>query len=768
MAPDGSDVFNPLGDSKNKQAAYIGNTTAINTHRPDNKSGSAPAKMDDNSPNSKTPDDPKLKAAQLKKKLMDQKSMRASTAQPDRPAGTDSATTSPTDSHVAHPQVPAQQSRQEHLDDITELIRSFSSGAKDNNNQVKAPDCPNGSRSDVPHSTSSPIQKIPGLGSVAPQTPASRTKPLVNPFASNPFAPSPAAQSTMRQAGPTTSKTSKVNEKKTAMTTPQKDAAPKASQAKTAVPTSVTRLQEKTQQGDSIASSTTSVASSAYSPASSQLDRLAQAKTGEATTSIGPNTASDKAGDISKTTDTETVGAMLAKLVERDADLRDWLTCTQYFDVENRNKKLAHYRALVDVEAAERRIKAEQEHVAAMRRKLLEEDDIHQSFFPPTARAGHSGAPGLFAPATPSTNISSADQLHSSMGNGQNNPSTTTKLTLKRGLESDDTEEEQRAKMPKLDTDRLRLNDTKTTKTDDDGPRADRDRGRYNERDNHGTFRDRSPFFPRGDSTRRRSPSHKPYGKFNKYARHDGGYDNENNDLRDTYRYDSYRGGKATRGGWVRTPSPHRRHIRMQDNPKPVDLGGKGDTRFFIIKSANEGNVRMCMKDGIWTTQAHNAETLTTAYATCKNVILFFSINTSKAFQGYARMSTAPSPDTPAPRYAMWAKWDASAPFRVEWLSKTEVQFNFIGHIRNPLNDNLAVLVGKDGQEIEEEAGRALLREMEAIARAQEGDPEGWGDRDRDRNGDHSDRSDQGRWSRGGGGFKIRGRSGKDVKDEDH
>ncbi|KAB5583254.1 YT521-B-like domain-containing protein [Coniochaeta sp. 2T2.1] len=765
MPPDGSDVSNPLGDSQIKQAAYSGNTTAINTHRPSNKSGSAPAEMNDNSPNSRTPNDPKLKAAELKKKLMEQKSMRANTAQLDRPAVADNATTSPVDSRVAHPQVPAQQSRHEHLEDINELIKSFSSSAKNNNNKVTAPDCANGNRSDVPSTKSSPIQKIPGLGNVAPQTPASKTKRLVNPFARNPFAPSP-THSTMRQAGPTPSKPSKASEKKTTATTPQKEAAPKATQAKTAVPASVTCLQDKTQQGKSMASGTTSVASSAYSPASPHLDGLDQAKTGEAMTSIGPHTAIDKAGDINKTTDIETVGAMLAKLVDRDADLRDWLTCTQYFDVENRNKKLAHYRALVDVEAAELRIKAEQEHVAAMRRKLLEEEDIHQNFFPPPPRDGHSGNPGLFAPATPRTNISSADQLHSSMGNGQNNPSTTTKPTLKHGLESDDTEE-QCAKMPKLGTGRLRLNDTKTTKTADDGPRTDRDRGRDNERDNHGNFRDSSPFFPRGNPSRRRSPSHKPYGKLNKYARYDGGYDNENNDHRDTYRYDSYRGGKTTRGGWVRTPSPHRRHIRMQGNPKPVDLGGKGDTRFFIIKSANEGNVRMCMKDGIWTTQAHNAETLTTAYATCKNVILFFSINTSKAFQGYARMSTAPSPDTPAPRYAMWAKWDASAPFRVEWLSKTEVQFSFIGHIRNPLNDNLAVLVGKDGQEIEEEAGRALLKEMEAIARAEESGPEGWGDRDRDRNGDRSDRSDQGRWSRGGGGFKIRGRSGKDVKDED-
>lgn len=34
-------------------------------------------------------------------------------------------------------------------------------------------------------------------------------------------------------------------------------------------------------------------------------------------------------------------------------------------------------------------------------------------------------------------------------------------------------------------------------------------------------------------------------------------------------------------------------------------------------------------------TQAQNTETLTSAFAQCKNVILFFSVNKSGAFQGY-------------------------------------------------------------------------------------------------------------------------------------
>jgi hypothetical protein len=58
-----------------------------------------------------------------------------------------------------------------------------------------------------------------------------------------------------------------------------------------------------------------------------------------------------------------------------------------------------------------------------------------------------------------------------------------------------------------------------------------------------------------------------------------------------------------------------------------------------------------------------------------------------------------------------------SDPFRVEWLSKVEVEFYRIGHIKNPYNENRAVLVGKDGQEVEENCGRELLGEMLAVAK---------------------------------------------------
>jgi hypothetical protein len=119
-------------------------------------------------------------------------------------------------------------------------------------------------------------------------------------------------------------------------------------------------------------------------------------------------------------------------------------------------------------------------------------------------------------------------------------------------------------------------------------------------------------------------------------------------------------------------------------------------------------------------------------------------------------MATAPSPDTPRPRWIKNIHWETSPPFRVEWLSTTDVEFRLIGHLLNPLNNNLPVLVGKDGQEIEEECGRKLLEEMERVARSKNEHLF------RNRGPPESPRANRGR-----GGFNMRGRGAKYAKHEE-
>lgn len=64
--------------------------------------------------------------------------------------------------------------------------------------------------------------------------------------------------------------------------------------------------------------------------------------------------------------------------------------------------------------------------------------------------------------------------------------------------------------------------------------------------------------------------------------------------------------------------------------------------------------------------------------------------------------------DAPIPTWAKHLIWEATPPFRLRWITIAETRFSRVGHLKNSLNEHQAVLVGRDGQEIEPECGRAL------------------------------------------------------------
>lgn len=81
-------------------------------------------------------------------------------------------------------------------------------------------------------------------------------------------------------------------------------------------------------------------------------------------------------------------------------------------------------------------------------------------------------------------------------------------------------------------------------------------------------------------------------------------------------------------------------------------------------------------------------------------------------------MTSAPAPSLPLPTFCAKLNWPTSPAFRIRWLSTTPVHFRLVGHLKNRLNldergEPRAVLVGKDGQEIGEEAGRGVCRILE-------------------------------------------------------
>ena len=75
----------------------------------------------------------------------------------------------------------------------------------------------------------------------------------------------------------------------------------------------------------------------------------------------------------------------------------------------------------------------------------------------------------------------------------------------------------------------------------------------------------------------------------------------------------------------------------------------------------------------------------------------------------------------PMPPWASGLLWPSSPPFYIKWITIAETHFRKVGHLKNALNGGQAVLVGRDGQEIDESCGRALCQlideERDRIAR---------------------------------------------------
>jgi hypothetical protein len=130
--------------------------------------------------------------------------------------------------------------------------------------------------------------------------------------------------------------------------------------------------------------------------------------------------------------------------------------------------------------------------------------------------------------------------------------------------------------------------------------------------------------------------------------------------------------------------------------------------RYFIMKSLNYQNISTSMECGIWTTQSHNEETLNQACENSAEVILIFSVNLSKHFQGFARMTSRIGG-----QYSnVWITesntmgWASS--FQVEWIAIHELPFSETLHLHNSWNDNKPVKISRDGQELPPEIGQAL------------------------------------------------------------
>lgn len=62
------------------------------------------------------------------------------------------------------------------------------------------------------------------------------------------------------------------------------------------------------------------------------------------------------------------------------------------------------------------------------------------------------------------------------------------------------------------------------------------------------------------------------------------------------------------------------------------------------------------------------------------------------------------------PEWQNQIHWKKAGSFRVKWLTVATTNFQRVGHLTNSLNEGSPVLVGRDGQEIEEYCGEQLCK----------------------------------------------------------
>ena len=85
-----------------------------------------------------------------------------------------------------------------------------------------------------------------------------------------------------------------------------------------------------------------------------------------------------------------------------------------------------------------------------------------------------------------------------------------------------------------------------------------------------------------------------------------------------------------------------------------------------------------------------------------------------------ARMECLPDQQVPAPAWSGRLAWEASPPFRVNWVNTASTDFHGLGYLTNSYNENSVVFYGRDGQEIEPMCGVELCSALDNNLKQQE------------------------------------------------
>ncbi|XP_053934447.1 3'-5' RNA helicase YTHDC2-like [Cuculus canorus] len=133
--------------------------------------------------------------------------------------------------------------------------------------------------------------------------------------------------------------------------------------------------------------------------------------------------------------------------------------------------------------------------------------------------------------------------------------------------------------------------------------------------------------------------------------------------------------------------------------------------RYFIMKSSNLQNIDISQQKGIWSTTPSSERKLNRAFWESSVIYLIFSAQGSGHFQGFATMAS----EIGCEKSQDWGSAGFGGLFKVEWIRKESIPFQFAHHLRNPWNDNKKVQMSRDGQELEPQVGEQLLQLWDCI-----------------------------------------------------
>ncbi|XP_073061252.1 30-kDa cleavage and polyadenylation specificity factor 30-like [Primulina eburnea] len=136
----------------------------------------------------------------------------------------------------------------------------------------------------------------------------------------------------------------------------------------------------------------------------------------------------------------------------------------------------------------------------------------------------------------------------------------------------------------------------------------------------------------------------------------------------------------------------------------------QGTSRYFVVKSCNVENLELSAQQGVWATQRSNEAKLNEAFDSVENVILIFSVNKTRHFQGCAKMTSRIGGSVSGGnwKHAHGTTAHYGRNFSLKWLKLCELSFNKTRHLRNPYNENLPVKISRDCQELEPSIGEQL------------------------------------------------------------